>query len=228
MKCECCNTNEAIVHLAVARGEAEDEIVRFHYCVECAGAEGLLWPGVKFNDFKGGNKAEQWERFIEGKLADLSRRKGRKDPAKSQHTNCDACRSKSHCRVGEDVSGAPVKSQGSSMESQKPPAKPSKIDELPRILLGLEMLLKKAIVIENYEEAAKIRDKISELKKEPPKQAVTVDQALSAQPPPKQAPPKPEPPPLRYGTDLGPVDGMQADGSVTKPTKPRNPRKPTK
>jgi len=147
MKCEGCRTNEAVIHIALGIDQTiVDDMSRAHYCAECAGRQGILWPGIQVPVRRQTDKLWQWKLHISGTAERFSK----------------ATISKPHSLSHQE--GLAGDSVGKAIEDVR---KASLVAAMKETVPELEAKLAKAVKEERYEDAAKIRDRIAAMQKPP-------------------------------------------------------------
>ena len=171
MVCDVCKTNQATVHLTEI---IDEEMTELHLCEECARKKSAsMEQSFGLSDLLAG-------------LADFGAQLGEEADSKAACANC-ALTYEDFKRIGrlgcsecyqafrKSLSGLLKRIQGSGQHVGKVPkgsavlqAPPAPVKEKPKSeLQEFREKLKAAVAEENFEEAAKLRDKIRELEKKP-------------------------------------------------------------
>lgn len=174
MKCDFCNKNEATIHLIKIQGSNVEKI---NICRECAKDFSFL----NEEDFYGDLTKIFYKIFQSGKGSTQSgnSKKILKDLSFRRNLKCSICGMdlKAIKRTGKvgcgncysefkDILFPVIKSiQGSLENKGKIPVNTSKKIRLEKSIKDLRYKLQREIIIENFEGAAKIRDKIKRLEK---------------------------------------------------------------
>jgi protein arginine kinase activator len=167
MKCDKCKKNEATIHFTQVK---EGEVVSLNLCHECAGKHGM--KGVKFDSEVQPAFSPEQKNAV---LNDLAEPAG-----EDQAGSCQFCGStlddiKKSGRLGcgkcyfvfeSQVDMLMRRIQGSSFHVGKRPGRTENraIDDQLRVR-ELKKRLNDAVKLENYEEAARLRDEILTLEK---------------------------------------------------------------
>jgi protein arginine kinase activator len=174
MKCDFCNKNEATIHLIKIQGSNVEKI---NICRECAKDFSFLNEEDFYSDltkifykiFQSGNGSSQ-SGMSKKILKNLSFRRNLKCSIcgtdlkaikRTGKVGCGNCYSEF-----KDILFPVIKSiQGSLENKGKIPVNTSKKIRLEKSIKDLRYKLQSEIIIENFEGAAKIRDKIKRLEK---------------------------------------------------------------
>ncbi len=166
MQCQLCKKNEATIHLT----EIEDGVRKeMHLCQKCAQEQGIA---VKTN--------MSITELLSGLLASQPEEEELKDPLQS-HNVCSNCGFTIDQLKKESVLGCPEDYQqlqdellplikkahnGKTVHSGKVPKNTPKENKKELKIIALKKELDHAVLIEDYETAAKLRDKIKELQQD--------------------------------------------------------------
>jgi len=171
MKCDLCNTNEATIYLIRIQ---DNTVKRINICEECAKKYSFLSDEDFHNDFanilyeffgEGSNPASGRVKKIWG---NLSYRRNRKCPycgidletiKKTGLVGCGNC----YRELGSALLPLIKNIQGTLENKSKAPLNTSKKIRAEVSIRKLRHKLQNEILIENFEEAARIRDKIKRL-----------------------------------------------------------------
>jgi len=158
--CQICKKNVATVHLTEIIKDKKREI---HLCEECAGKKGVAFKSHEFS--------------ISDLLSGLVNTQAAQEIAKMSQIKCPICGLsyldfRQHGRLGcatdytvfkEGLMPLLEKIHGNTEHMGKIPTSSGEARELSHELLELRQDLKRAIDKEDYEEAAKLRDRIQAL-----------------------------------------------------------------
>jgi protein arginine kinase activator len=152
MKCEFCQSNEAVVHFKqVIDGDARE----LHLCEECAAKKGIdLQPPLALTDFLFGAAAEESDERTDGATCPecgLTLKAFRKD----QRLGCSQC----YEAFAEELSTVLPTMHGSDKHVGKAPAG----QRLSAEIDGVRKAMEKAVVREDFEEAARLRDTLKDM-----------------------------------------------------------------
>ena len=174
MKCDICNNNEAVICLIKIQG---NDVERVNICRECARELSLLDGVELYNDPTAAlYKLLQMDNTVNnssGKSKIFKSLDTRKN-LKCSYCGIDLKTIKRTGRVGcsncyiefKNILFPVIKSiQGSLENKGKIPVNTSKKIRLEKSIRDLKRQLQNEITIENFEEAAKIRDRIKRLEK---------------------------------------------------------------
>lgn len=161
MLCDICGKNEATVHLTEI---VDNEMSELHLCEECAREKSVqMEQHFGLSDLLAGLADF-------GSALETTAARGKKCPncglsyadfKKIGRLGCSEC-----YRVFREFLAPLLKRiHGSTQHLGKTPVKAAKVTRLTSELEGLKAKLQKAIQLEEFEEAAKLRDKIRELEK---------------------------------------------------------------
>jgi protein arginine kinase activator len=166
MKCQSCGDKEATVHLTDLINNEEK-----HLCDKCAEEQGAVAPTISVSSVLSSLIEQQQENEVEEELKDVVcpmcgvtyeelRRQGKAGCAR-----CYEVFAKGFMPFIERV-------QGSSEHRGKAPRRLDKVDtEVRRKLLHLKQRLKIAVMEEDYEQAASMRDEIRRIEEEKAKES---------------------------------------------------------
>jgi len=172
MKCDFCHDNEATIHLIKIQGSNVEKI---NLCKECAKDFSFLTEKDSYNDL-----TRILYRFFNSGINEHHSGRNKKilrNISYSRNRKCPLCgidlkTIKKIGRVGcsncynefKDVLFPIIKSiQGSLENKGKVPIKTNRKIRLEKNIKDLKHKLKNEIMIENFEEAARIRDRIKKL-----------------------------------------------------------------
>jgi len=158
MQCELCKQNEAVVHLKhVLNGEVKE----VHLCSDCASQKGFVakLSPASLTDFlfnlENSRKAEAAVPEISCPNCHMRR----SDFRKTSRFGCGAC----YQSFADDLAPLLDEFQKGCLHTGKVPARQKHVVELS----ALQKQLDEAIEVQNFEEAARLRDKIQALKAPP-------------------------------------------------------------
>jgi len=174
MNCDFCHNNEATIHLIKIQ---DTNVERINICKECAKDLSFLNEEDFYNDiarvlYRFFNIGNDGHRFGRDKkiLRDISYGRNRKCPVcgidlktikKNGKVGCSNCYNEF-----KDILLPIIKSIHGGIENKgKIPVNTSRKIRLEKNIRDLRNKLQNEIIIENFEEAAKIRDKIKKLEK---------------------------------------------------------------
>jgi len=174
MKCDFCHNNKASIHLIKIQG---NKVERVNICKECA----KDFPFLADEDFYNDIARVLYNFFSRGNGSSFSSgdKKILRNLRYSRNRKCSFCgidlrTIKKIGRVGcgncysefKDILFPVIKSiQGSLENKGKIPVNTSRKIRLEKSIRDLKRKLQNEIIIENFEEAAKIRDRIKKLEK---------------------------------------------------------------
>ena len=160
MMCQICGVNESTIHLTEI---VNDQMVEFHICEQCAKEKAVdLAPPVSFNDILSGLV----DFTARGESENVDLRCARcglsyEDFKKNGRLGCEEC-----YKAFEAVLMPLIKRvQGTTHHLGKRPSRLSGGMKIEVEIRGLNEKLKKHIQLEEFEEAAQVRDKIKMLEK---------------------------------------------------------------
>ncbi|MEW6741992.1 MAG: UvrB/UvrC motif-containing protein [Planctomycetota bacterium] len=162
MVCQNCKKDIATVHLVDIKSSGEKQ--ELHLCEKCAQEKGLPAQSKVFN-------MQELLSFVQKAGQGRSRRRSAQ--------KCDSCgmtyeefRAKGRFGCARDyetfqdgIVALLEKIQGASQYAGKVPRRSSGEPTFERELMGLRQLLARVVKEEQYEEAARLRDRIQELEK---------------------------------------------------------------
>ncbi|MEA2015941.1 MAG: UvrB/UvrC motif-containing protein [Actinomycetota bacterium] len=173
MKCDFCNKNKATIYLIKIQ---DNRIERINICDECAEKFSLHsdkdfykdLPEIIYKLFGAGSK-DITDR-VKKVWGNLSYRNNRQCPdcgidlktiKKTGLAGCSNC----YSELGKALLPLIKNIQGSLESKGKIPLRTSKKIRIEKSIKSLKNKLKNEVIIENFEEAARIRDKIKKLEK---------------------------------------------------------------
>ena len=162
--CQVCKKNRATIHLTEIIKNKKREI---HLCEECASKKGVAFKTQQFS--------------ISDLLSGLVNTQAAQEIAKMSQVKCPICGLsyldfRQHGRLGcatdytvfkEGLIPLLEKIHGSDEHLGKIPNSSGEARETGRELLELRQTLRRAVDAENYEEAARLRDRIKEMEETP-------------------------------------------------------------
>ena len=168
MLCDVCKKHEATVHVTgIINGQKQET----NMCEACAAKEGINFPGEM--DF---TTPFSFQNLFTGFIDYIS---GEGDETLSKEPSCQQCGmtlsefkrygllgcSECYEQLKDSINPVIKRVQGNGEHVGKIPGKCGKVLNEKKKLLKLKEDLQKAITLEEYEEAAKIRDQIKELQR---------------------------------------------------------------
>lgn len=154
MKCECCLNSEAVVHVKHA---SNGEVKEIHLCGECAAKKGFNAPltGMSLTDLLFGIEIEKEAETPAPDPACPGCHMRRSDFRKASRFGCAVC----YDTFAEEVQSCIAEYQKGSRHTGKAPAR-----QAARLGIGLlRKRLEAAVAAQDFEEAARLRDRIREL-----------------------------------------------------------------
>jgi len=174
MKCDLCHVNEATIHLIKIQG---DRVERVNLCKECAKKFSFLSDENFYEDLAGilykllGEGSDNLSYKKDKKFwKNLKYARNRKCPycgtdlntiKRSGKVGCSNC----YSEFKNELFPVIMSIQGSLENKSKIPVNTTRKIKLEKSLRDLKNKLQNEIVIENFEEAAKIRDRIRRLER---------------------------------------------------------------
>jgi protein arginine kinase activator len=174
MKCDLCHINEATIHLVKIQG---NKVERINLCKECAKKFSFLSDDDFYEDLAG----ILYKLFSEGSddFANKRDKKAWKNLRYSKNRKCPYCgidleTIKKSGKVGcsncysefkRELYPVIMSIQGSLENKSKVPVNTTRKIKLEKSLRDLKNKLQNEIIIENFEEAARIRDRIKKLER---------------------------------------------------------------
>ena len=156
MFCNFCGKNPSVVHYSQV---INNQVTEMHLCESCAKKQGFnLISQFSVSDFLGnisgdtGKNLKELQCSVCGLTLSNFKKTGR--------LGCSQC----YITFKDFLAGILKRIQGSEHHAGKIPARLEKVSDKDNIVLDLKQELKQAIEKEEYEKAAKIRDKLKKIK----------------------------------------------------------------